>query len=159
MLEEWKQVIPGMAYLAIPYTGELGENCPMEKREQGFAIANGVAAYFMSVGEIVFSPISHSHPIHFFMGDRGHDHKFWMDYNREMTKYCNRLYVVCWGNWKASKGVMAEFSWFKQDKKPIFLVALLGGGKMGMAYAGRGNAEPAFPVSTAERKNIIDMYA
>ena len=41
-------------YLAIPYSG---------MAEESFRIANEVSAKLMNEGHIVFSPISHSHPI------------------------------------------------------------------------------------------------
>jgi hypothetical protein len=150
--------IKGMAYLAIPYTGKLGADCPMHIREHNFKTVNGVAGYFMSKGEIIFSPISHSHPIHFYMGEYGNDHKFWMDYNREMIRHCNRLYVVCIEDWKLSTGVMKEIAWAKHDNIPIFLIAMLESGKMSMAHNSR-KGELIFPTSLEERKAIIDAWA
>lgn len=155
-MSEWKPSVPGMAYLAIPYTGVKGDMASMEDLEHQFRTANGVAGFFMTQGEIVFSPISHSHPIHFFMGKTGVDHQFWMNYNKEMVNYCNRIYVVCSEDWKQSKGVMMEIEWFKKDKKPVFLVSLLGGGRIGIAYPTPNMEHSTFPYSVEDRRNIVE---
>jgi len=157
-MDDWKQRIKGMAYLAIPYTGSLGDKAPMEQMEQSFQVANGVSGYFMTKGEIVFSPISHSHPIHFYMGDRGVDHDFWMKYNRAMVEYCNRLYVVCFGDWKKSNGVRIEMKWFQDANKPIFLIALRGGGRLSIACVLK-SGRVTFPSTIEERGVIVDTYA
>jgi len=156
-VSNWKPSVPGMAYVGISYTGKLGEDCPMELREQSFKTANSVSAYFMSKEEIIFSPISHSHPIHFSMGSVGNDHSFWMRYNKEMARYCNRLYVICTPGWKESKGLMMEMDWFRKDKKPIFLIALLGGGKMGIVHR-RPTGQIVHPYSVDDRKMIVESF-
>lgn len=151
-----KPSIPGMAYLAIPYSSS-GNGTPGEL-EQQFSNANGVAGFFMTHGEIVYSPISHSHPIHFYMGEKGDDHLFWMNYNQEMVQYCNRLYVVCSKGWKESKGVMTEMQWFKKEGKPIFLISLLGGGRIGIAYPTPNLTHATFPYSVEDRRVIVEYF-
>ena len=85
-------------YLALPYTG-------ME--EKSFRIANRVAGRLISEGHIVFSPISHSHPIALAMGlptDAG----FWWLQNEEFLRWCDKVLVLRNDNWPVSKGVQKE---------------------------------------------------
>jgi len=154
---EWEQKIPGMAYIAIPYLGEKGQDCPMEDRELSFHVANKIAAYFLSQGEVVYSPITHSHPIHFYMNGMGNDHDLWMKYDEVMSSYCNRIYIICKGNWKKSKGVMREMGWFKRDKKPIFLIAVLEDWKISIAYPVGNTEHSTFPHSVEDRRAIVEF--
>jgi hypothetical protein len=59
-------------YLACPYTDK--SKVVMEER---FQVANECAMALMEQGFIVFSPISHSHPIAQY-SNRQTDHEFWM---------------------------------------------------------------------------------
>lgn len=118
----WEQIIPGVAYLALPYTGAYGANCPRYRLEKSFRIANAVAARLMEGGEIVFSPISHSHPISNFMVYYEQDHDFWMAQNEPMMSMCNRIYVIKIDGWRKSSGVRLEIDWFKKHDLPIFLL-------------------------------------
>lgn len=58
-------------YLAIPYTWNAMES---------FDVVNKVAGDLMKRGYIVFSPISHSHPISQHLGQNiQFDHDFWIN--------------------------------------------------------------------------------
>ena len=118
----WKQVIPGVAYLALPYTGSYGPDCPRYRLEFSFQMANAVAARLMEGGEVVFSPISHSHPIGNFMVTYEKDHDFWMAQNEQIMNFCNRIYVVRIDGWRKSRGVRWEIEWFQRRDLPVFLL-------------------------------------
>jgi hypothetical protein len=116
--------IPSMAYLAIAYTGKYGKKCPRYRKELSFQMANAVAARLMEGGELIYSPISHSHPIHDYMVHYAHDHNFWMQYDDEMMEFCNRLYVIKTKDWESSDGVRREIEWFLRRGRPLFFIEL-----------------------------------
>jgi hypothetical protein len=90
-------------YLSIPYTG-------CERRS--FKAANKVAAKLMKDGHIVFSPISHTHPIA-KIGKLPTTWDYWEKYDTSFIEWCDVVYVVVMKNnghtrIMKSKGVMAE---------------------------------------------------
>jgi hypothetical protein len=85
-------------YLAIPYTG-------ME--QLSFETANRIAGKLMHEGHIVFSPISHSHPIAQTCELPAH-WDYWKAADTAFLAWCDCVYVVMLGDWQRSTGVMAE---------------------------------------------------
>lgn len=78
--------INGIIYLAIPYTFN---------PEISFKIANEVAADLMKDGYIVFSPISHSHPISINLDEKLRcDHDFWMKQDLPILKLCSKVIMI-----------------------------------------------------------------
>ena len=96
-------------YLAIPYTGN---------EEQNFKIANKVAGQLMSKGNIVFSPISHTHPIAIECNLPG-DWKYWKSFDIAFIKWCDEVQIIALPGWRQSKGVMAEIDIAKKNNKKI----------------------------------------
>lgn len=92
-----------MEYLAIPYSHP--DPAVMEER---FEIANRVAADLMRQGRIIFSPISHSHPIAQYGLPVTWD--YWLQYDREIISYCSKLVVIMLPGWRRSRGVNAEIA-------------------------------------------------
>ena len=72
-------------YLALPYSG-------ME--EMSFEIANKIAAKLMREGHIVFSPISHSHPIAIKHNLPG-NWEFWKEFGESFVDWAEQIHVVC----------------------------------------------------------------
>ena len=99
-------------YLAIPYSGM--ENI-------SFIKANRAAAKLMLEGNIVFSPISMSHPIA-SQCDLPGDWEFWKKFDEAFIEWCDELHVVCLEGWGISKGVQAEMKIAKMMGKPIVLI-------------------------------------
>lgn len=104
-------------YLAIPYSG-------ME--EESFKIANETAAELMIEGHIVYSPISHNHPI---AKERGlpTGWEYWAAFDEEFIKWCDELYVINIGEdghklIEKSKGCQAEIKIAKKLGKEIKVV-------------------------------------
>ena len=61
----------------------------------------------MATGELVFSPISHTHPIAEAGGlPLGWD--FWERYDRAMLDACRRVVVLMLNGWRESVGIQAE---------------------------------------------------
>ena len=101
-----------MIYLASPYT-----HPDTVVRQQRFEAVCRAAAELMRRGEIVFSPIAHSHPIAAF-GLPTH-WEFWETVDREHLKRCNELVVLMLDGWKTSRGVQAEIRMAAELGKPV----------------------------------------
>lgn len=79
-----------LTYLAIPYSFN---------PEDSFRIANEVAADLMEMGHVVFSPISHSHPIAQYLPEECLlDYQFWMDQDLPILGKCDKMVLVCLGD-------------------------------------------------------------
>ena len=100
-------------YLAIPYS---------QMPEKSFYIANKISAIFMEKGFIVFSPISHSHPISMEMKRYQTNYHFWLSQDRVWFEYCEMLVVLMLPGWKESKGVQIEIGWARELKMPIVYI-------------------------------------
>lgn len=72
-------------YLAISYSNF--------NKELSFEIANKITAKLMNEGNIVFSPISHCHPISISNSLPG-DWNFWKKFDESFIKWCEEVYVV-----------------------------------------------------------------
>jgi hypothetical protein len=85
-------------YLAIPYSG-------ME--QLSFDTANRIAGQLMREGHIVFSPISHSHPIAQTCELPTH-WDYWREADTSFLEWCDEILVVMMPGWDLSRGVTAE---------------------------------------------------
>jgi len=105
-------------YLAIPYTGMESES---------FRIANLTAARLMNEGHLVFSPISHSHPIA-KQCDLPGDHAYWKEWNRSFIEHwADEVHVVSEHEgqplpWRESTGVQDEIEVAEMLSKPVVLI-------------------------------------
>lgn len=90
-----------MKYLAIPYTDP-----DPEVMRQRFELANRKAAEFMKQGLLIYSPISHSHPIAQY--GLPLDWEYWQHYDQEILSICDELIIVMADGWKESRGIKAE---------------------------------------------------
>ena len=104
-----------LMYLACPYS-----HPDFDVRKRRFNEANRYAAKLFTNGYMVFSPISHTHPIAAY-GLPG-DWKFWEAFDRVMLERCEAMIVLCLDGWKESKGVQAEIEIMREMKKPIAYV-------------------------------------
>ncbi len=91
-----------LVYLAVPYTHK--DPKIMEER---FQIVNKIAGGLINKGEIVFSPISHCHPIA-LVCDLPKDWQYWNTFCRAYMSCCCEMYVVMLDGWKESIGIQAE---------------------------------------------------
>ena len=103
-------------YLAAPYSHGDFAVC-----DQRFRAANWMAAQLMSEGNIVFSPLSHSHPISLCLNN-SLDHDFWLAQDRTFVEWCDAVYVLCLMGWESSFGVNREIEWAMElGKEVIYL--------------------------------------
>ena len=72
----------------------------------------------MRQGEIVFSPIAHTHPIA-TMCDLPKDWEFWGKFDKAFIEQCSQVVVAMIPGWKDSKGINAEIAIAKDLGKPI----------------------------------------
>lgn len=103
-------------YLACPYSHER-----LTTRIDRFYEANDYAAQLMKQGHIVFSPISHSHPIA-IQCDLPGDFGFWEEFDRSFIEWCDQLFVVRLDGWKESIGVQAEIKIAKELGKKVMYI-------------------------------------
>jgi hypothetical protein len=103
-----------LVYLACPYS-----HPDRQVRLQRFWQANVAAAALMTKRhELVFSPISHTHPIAtdacLPLG-----WEFWERYDRAVLSVCHKVYVLALEGWEQSKGGTAELEIARQMGIPI----------------------------------------
>lgn len=100
-------------YLAIPYTSP-------SKRTERFrhVIANEVAASLISKGYIIYSPISHTHPIHEAC-EGTITHSQWLRLDTEFVKWADELWVLTLDGWEESRGVKYEIALAESLQIPV----------------------------------------
>ena len=92
----------GFAYLASPYSS------PDHRiRESRFEAATQKAAELMRAGEVIFSPIAHSHPIDLYFRNP-ESGEFWMRQDIPILRHASKLYVLMLQGWESSKGIAQE---------------------------------------------------
>jgi hypothetical protein len=90
-------------YLACPYTHRLAA-----RRRERFEAATMAAAALMARGHIVYSPITHGHPIG-ILGRVPGDWSYWKDHCLSFLRgWAEELHIVCMPGWEDSTGVQAE---------------------------------------------------
>ena len=101
-----------LIYLASPYS-----HPDRQIQEQRFQAVCQQAAEMMRRGELVFSPIAHTHPIAAY--DLPGDWAFWRRYDRAMLERCDELAVLQLDGWEESIGVKAEIAIAKDLNLPV----------------------------------------
>lgn len=108
-------------YLAGPYT-----HADHDIRRDRFEMLTKVAADIVRQGHIVYSPITHTHPIdlHFVRDDVHLSSDFWVDFDETFMSVCTEMVVVEIDGWQLSSGVKREIAYFEARGLPVsFLVA------------------------------------
>lgn len=91
-----------LTYLAVPYS-----HPNSEVRADRFRLANIAAGRLMSLGHIVFSPISHTHPIAEACGlPLGWD--YWQTFDRAYLSASRQMVILCIDGWNYSAGIKGE---------------------------------------------------
>ena len=92
-------------YLACPYSDP-----DPSVRDSRVLAADMAAASLMEQGHIVFSPLSHSHPISRFCKVDPTDHDFWLRQDLAWLRHCDELLVLTLDGWEGSKGIKTEIA-------------------------------------------------
>ena len=93
----------GFCYLASPYS-----NPDPLVRQQRFEAVCRAAAKLMLVGEVVFSPIAHSHSVETIGFETIKDGAFWKKQDIPMLRHAAKLAVLMLPGWRESPGVAWE---------------------------------------------------
>jgi len=108
-----------LVYLACPYS-----HPKRTVRFERFMVANRAAARLMVMrSELVFSPVSHSHPVcEAVVDDETRESQswgYWERFDRAILSICRKLYVLPLAGWKESVGVQAEIVIAQQMGIPV----------------------------------------
>jgi len=105
--------VGGITYLAVPYTAH----------HHGLACAaydaDRHAAHLIRMGFVVFSPISHSHPIARVGGIDPRSHEIWMEQNTSFMQAASSMIAVHLPGWEDSIGMKMEREAFARMGKPV----------------------------------------
>ena len=105
-----------LTYLACPYSHQN----PLI-RQARFEAANRAAGNLMARGLMVFSPVSHSHPIAEAC-DLPKDWEFWREYCLTLLSMAKQVYVLRCLGWTESVGVQAEIAHANEQGIPVFFM-------------------------------------
>jgi hypothetical protein len=97
-----------LSYLGVPYS-----HPDPAVREARYRAVNKQAAKLMRAGHMVFSPISHCHPIAKDY-DLPTDWEYWKTFARTYLGYSHTLYILCLDGWEESVGVTGEIEIAKE---------------------------------------------
>lgn len=105
-----------MIYLASPYS-----HVDPFVREQRFQAVSLTAATLLRDGHLVFSPVTHGHPlVHFGLPG---DWSFWEQHARWYLQHCQGVLVLMLPGWQESVGVQSEIALAQQFEKPVWYQA------------------------------------
>ena len=103
-------------YLAAPYTSPE----PGVRRDRVWA-ATRIAAFLMTKGHTVFSPITHGHAVAEYLPPAlAEDHEFWMRQCRPMLEVSDALIILPLEGWPKSAGINQERRWAEDLEIPEF---------------------------------------
>ncbi len=103
-----------LAYLATPYSRyRYGTVAAWEA-------ACRIAGHLIKAGQLVYSPIAHTHPIARYGGVDPLDLAIWLPFDQAMIDRCDVLIVAHLDGWDESVGVAHEIAEFEKAGKPIF---------------------------------------
>lgn len=95
----------GFVYLASPYSHPVPD-----MRDYRYVQACKAAAYLMRQGEVVFSPIAHSHPVEKIGLGTVEDGAFWKKQDIPILRHASKLVVLTLDGWAESKGLEWEIA-------------------------------------------------
>jgi len=115
-LEEIRKNRP-LIYLACAY-GKVPK--PQQKRR--YQIASEVAGNLLKAGNLVYSPLSHSHPMQVY-GNMKWSSTQWLEYDEFYLERCDILMVLQLTNaWRNSEGILHEIQFCHDLGKPIIFL-------------------------------------
>lgn len=89
-----------------------------EIRIHRFMAGSVVAGRLMERGDIVFSPIAHSHPIASMLNQQ-QNHDFWLKQDFHWLKMCDKLVVLKLDGWRESYGLGKEIQFARDNNIEI----------------------------------------
>jgi len=114
----------GLHYFAHPYTckADDGRYIP-EGEAANYRLCNIRAAKLIEAGWLIYSPISHTHPIHIaypnFVGKEVHD--MWYHFDNAFIERVPFRGIILAPGWENSKGCVAEKKLFERlDREVLY---------------------------------------
>ncbi|MCH7568429.1 MAG: DUF1937 family protein [Nanoarchaeota archaeon] len=114
----------GFWYFAHPYTAKDKDgNYVSEAENANYFLANQRAAELLKRGYNIYSPISHTHPIHIACVEflRNHEHEIWYELDNDLIERTNFTGIILAPNWETSKGCKDELELFKKKGLDVLL--------------------------------------
>ena len=114
----------GLWYFAHPYTArDKDGNFVQEAEDANFQICNYRAAQLIMRGYNVYSPISHTHPIHRSCPEflKNHEHEMWYHLDNEVIERTKFTGIILAPGWEDSSGCVAERVLFETIELPVHL--------------------------------------
>ena len=102
-----------IVYLCVPYSHE-----DESVRDYRANMADKMAAHLMEKGNIVFSPISHSHRIAPNLGN-SNETDFWLKQDLPFLAIADEVVVLKLDGWDKSKGIKIELEHAQKRGIPI----------------------------------------
>lgn len=111
-------------YFAHPYTVvDDNGNYVSDGEDANFQLCNQRAARLFEKGYNIYSPISHTHPIHraspTFLAR--HEHEVWYLLDMAFIEKTNFDGIILAPGWQGSKGCNMERNWFLENGREILL--------------------------------------
>lgn len=102
--------VPPLTYLAVPYSYKSPDaRVKALVQKFRFECASRATGWLLSKkGWNVFSPITHSHPIHLLYPEVRGDWEFWKVIDEEYLQISCRIVILTLHGWEKSTGVTAE---------------------------------------------------
>lgn len=116
----------GLYYFAHPYScrDENGQ-CVLAGEDANFRICNFRAAELIKRGYNIYSPISHTHPIHMACSEflARSEHELWYQLDNEFIDRTNWSGIILAPGWEKSSGCKAEKERIEKQGLPVLLYA------------------------------------
>jgi len=107
-----------MIYLANPYS-----HPHPEVRRLRFEAASKAAAFYMSRGFIIFSPIAMTHPMSLY-GKLTGQWEFWRRFDCAFLDHCVAMWVLKLTGWDESVGIKGEIEFCHKINLPVKYIEL-----------------------------------
>lgn len=106
-------------YLAGPYTA-----ADERGRRKNYRALTEAAADLIGRGHIVFSPITHSHPIDVILIQREVrlSSDYWCDVDETFMAVCTEMAILNLPGWDESSGIRRERAYFERRGLPVWLL-------------------------------------
>jgi hypothetical protein len=111
---------PGLYYFAHPYTAKDNKGCYVPAAEEAnFRLCCYRSSRLLLAGYNIYSPISHTHPIHCACPEflQRHEHKLWYELDIAFIEHAGFTGVILAPGWGTSKGCKLEYEWFLSHKQ------------------------------------------
>ena len=105
-----------LTYLAVPYAHD-----DVSVRKNRFELVSKVGAWLISNGHVVYSPITHCHPMAKYGLPEGW--QFWQHMDIPYLQYTRLFIVLPLEGWRSSVGLKAELAEAKRLELPIAYVS------------------------------------